>query len=195
MQLELSKTATSRQVCDCCCEENGTPLRWGSEGCDSYDEEWCRDNFYCPVTDRTVHNPDHVGSVQPDCPRLLEHLHAANPDISEVQLRLFGLEHESYRPERLKHSPEESVYLERWKKENARQAAMNRGYTLLEHILCPPEREYPGRVSQRDAYVAASVIQWLGTNCGRAFLDECAEEIPEAKKCWRVAERLMGRAW
>lgn len=53
---------------------------------------------------------------------------------------------------------------------------------MLARILTPPRPGsygpyYPPLVqpSQRDAEVAATLIQWLGTNVGRAFVDECEE--------------------
>lgn len=64
------------------------------------------------------------------------------------------------------------------------------GNTTLELILnlMSPEERYPNGfhpdpphpvtpVSQRDADVAATVIQWLGTNCGACFLREAEERI------------------
>ncbi len=48
----------------------------------------------------------------------------------------------------------------------------------------------PGEITQRDATVAASVIQWLGSHVGQGFLAEVLSK-PEAAD-WRrraVAER------
>lgn len=192
MSEEFSKAPTCKEVCVRCCAERGNTLRWGfpeDEECDNF---YMENSFYCPVTRRTIHHPEDVGTVQPDCPRKFEHLRSALSLDKTRQKRLFELEHESYSPERLKYGVEERVFLERWKKRNRRVPGINRGYTLLEHILCKGDQAFPEQVSQRDAYVAASVIQWLGTNCGKAFLADCEEEIPEAKKASRVALRMRG---
>lgn len=192
METDLKKVATCKEVCERCCEAYGDVLRWGATDTDDwYDVFDVRNSFYCPVTGRTINNPDNIGSVQPDCPRKIEHLRAANPNISESQSHLFELDHNSYSPERLRFSAEEAVYLDKWQEENRRKAGINSGYTLLEHILCSKEQNPPAIVSQRDAYVAASVIQWLGTNCGLAFMRECEEKIKEVKRNRRVADRLM----
>lgn len=76
-------------------------------------------------------------------------------------------------------SPPERVFLEKWRKENVRQRGLNSGFTLLEWILCPAAEKRPASVSQRDAQVAASVVQWMGTNCGLSFLWECDTRIKE----------------
>lgn len=190
---EFDKVSTSREVCEQCCRERGLLLRWGSEDPDPDAEEWLKNNFYCPVTERTIHNPDRPGSIQPDCVKRVEHLRKARQERSEYQSLLIDPEHSSYSLERLQFSAEEHVYLSQWQKKNKRRPGINGNYTLIEHILCPSDQSCPPPVSQRDAYVAASVIQWLGTNCGKHFLDECEKEIPEVRKSRRVALKLMGK--
>lgn len=101
--------------------------------------------------------------------------------------------HVSMSPERLSNDAER-IYAEHWKRQNTRSPGLNGGYTLLEHLLCPRERpagesfkdpmtgrEIPERVSERDAAVAASVVQWLGTNCGQAFIITAEKEIEQAR--------------
>jgi hypothetical protein len=100
--------------------------------------------------------------------------------------------HRSLNPDRLSHAPEE-IYLRRWIKEQERQPGHNGGFGLLELLLSPtrvPSPKFPGYshrpyyvppVSQRDAEVAATVIQWLGTNCGRCFMEQCEREISTAR--------------
>jgi hypothetical protein len=97
-------------------------------------------------------------------------------------IALLEPKHKSLHQARLKNdfNVAEKVYAEHWIEENKRNSAINRGFTLLEWILTPTGQECPsGRVSHRDAEVAASVIQWLGTNCGLAFLGECERKIKE----------------
>jgi len=48
---------------------------------------------------------------------------------------------------------------------------MNKDFNTLEYLLAPVERiNHPVEVSDRDRAVAATVIQWLGCNCGQYFL-------------------------
>jgi hypothetical protein len=82
----------------------------------------------------------------------------------------------SMHPDRLT-NPTERVYFEEWCKENERQRGVNSGFTLLEWLLCPPGQIRPDPVTFRDMQVASSVIQWLGTNCGLAFLHETDRKI------------------
>lgn len=93
---------------------------------------------------------------------------------SEQQGTLWGINglepnHDSLQMPRTT-SDAEWVYQRQWAKENRRTHGVNSGFTTLEWILCPSSRRWPECVSQRDAHVAASVIQWLGTNCGYCFL-------------------------
>ncbi len=78
-------------------------------------------------------------------------------------------------------SDAERLYLEHWRRANKRHPAINSGYTTLEWILCPCGQRYPDGVSQRDANVAASVVQWFGTNCGGCFIRQVEAEIDKLR--------------
>lgn len=52
----------------------------------------------------------------------------------------------------------EALYATKWEDYNRTEA-------ILSHLL-------NGEISQRDATVAATIIQWLGTNVGRSFVQE-----------------------
>lgn len=88
--------------------------------------------------------------------------------------------HVSLQPNRLGNDAER-IFAEYWRHENERKPGINKGYTLLEWIVTPNGGERPERVSQRDAHVAASVIQWLGTRCGYGFMLTCERRIKEAR--------------
>ena len=54
-------------------------------------------------------------------------------------------------------------------------------------------------INNRDAMIAATVVQWLGTNCGRAFLDQALRQVGmrieydrEWTKRTEVCERCRG---
>lgn len=55
----------------------------------------------------------------------------------------------------------------RWMEENARE------WCTLDRLVCG---ENGHGATQRDAEVAATVIQWLGTAVGYSFLQRCFEE-------------------
>jgi len=96
------------------------------------------------------------------------------------------LSHKGLMPHRRDLYPER-IFAELWEQENKRDPAINFGNTALESILntipwrerylslATPKPVTP--ISQRDADVAATVIQWLGTSCGKAFLDEAERLI------------------
>lgn len=118
-----------------------------------------------------------------------------NPSCGEMhvraaleQLRAF-LEpaHDSLHHGRQVNQPER-LFIQHWQTLNRRDPAVNNGYTALELILHPEGQAMPARrVSQRDAEVAASVIQWLGTSCGKAFLSTVERDIDR--------QHAESRAW
>lgn len=132
-------------------------LKYASEGAECY----CEDEECCVET--------------PKCRDM--HLQAA----------LFRLErvmeppHESLHPNRLGHDPER-IYAEQWKKENERRPRINHGFTLIEWILCPSGQRYPNRVTHREAQVATSVVQWLGTSCGLGFMRICEKLVDQTRQ-------------
>lgn len=69
----------------------------------------------------------------------------------------------------------ERIFADHWRKQNENVTSfLNGGYGVLDHLLCADDR---GRIlsdiTQEQATSAATVIQWLGTNCGWCFLEEC----------------------
>jgi len=84
-------------------------------------------------------------------------------------------------PDRLDRIPER-IYAEQWKDQNKRRAGVNDGFTYLEWILCPSKQRIPAPVSERDAQVAAAVVQWLGTCCGLGFMQSCEIRIGKERK-------------
>lgn len=94
--------------------------------------------------------------------------------------------HNSLQESRLNRMPER-IYAEEWKKSNIRHSWLNSGFTSLEWILCPEGNWGPPPVSERDAQVAASVIQWLGTCCGFHFMRKCEDKIKKADELRHLA--------
>lgn len=123
-----------------------------------------------------------------------------NRDLIARLRRITEPEHRTINPDRLG-SVSEAVYFRRWVMQQARQAGVNGGRGLLENILSPTRIDRTGSwigspppyvppVSQRDAEVAATIIQWLGTNCGRGFVWEAEREIATATDERHQFERL-----
>jgi hypothetical protein len=73
--------------------------------------------------------------------------------------------HEGISVHRLPREPLEAAYAEAWKK---------KAPTTLGYLLCGQERAQHD-YSQRDATVAATIIQWLGSPVGSSFVEEVRE--------------------
>ncbi|MCA9233310.1 MAG: hypothetical protein KDA57_21880 [Planctomycetales bacterium] len=99
--------------------------------------------------------------------------------MQEIQ-KVLDSAHEGLHPDRLRSFPER-IYAEQWQREQRRLAHLNSGFGLLELLLVPEGQKGVPHVSQRDAQVAATVIQWLGTNCGRAFVQQAERLIEEER--------------
>jgi len=72
------------------------------------------------------------------------------------------MNHEGFSKDRLKPergNPRELAFIEAWKRENEYGT---RGNHLLDQLI--------PNATQRDAKVAATIIQWLGSNVGMGFL-------------------------
>jgi hypothetical protein len=99
------------------------------------------------------------------------------------------LNHAGLRTDRNVLDPER-IFIEEWIELNTPRIGLNDEHGALDHILnlrenveqnrMPYENVYPP-VSQRDADVAATVIQWLGTGMGKVFLERCEKRIAEAR--------------
>ena len=84
-------------------------------------------------------------------------------------------------------NPGEIVYAEEWEK-------ANRDYKHLMYLLNQSGNDFfYSNISQRDAFVAATVIQWLGTNIGQGFIEKCQKKIEEEESKYKVAQKASIR--
>lgn len=70
----------------------------------------------------------------------------------------------------------EKSLLELWQRENENRVGVNFGNGLLQGLFCKRDdngsMEELHTVTNSERMVAASVVQWLGTNVGRCFLEQ-----------------------
>lgn len=71
----------------------------------------------------------------------------------------------------------ERIFVEVLREQNRRSQGINHGYTLLEHVLNPDLTLSPPRVSQHDAEIATTIVQFLGTNGGRCLIHDAERRI------------------
>lgn len=76
----------------------------------------------------------------------------------------------------------ERIYMALRKRANRRLPGVNSGFGQLEWILCPDGCNSPPPVARRDAIVAATVIQWLGTNARLCFIRNAERHIDDANR-------------
>lgn len=97
-------------------------------------------------------------------------------EVPRTVLFLKPIEHKGMKLYRFEDNPREEIFAQEWEKE-----APN----LLDYILSSSNRK-DGIETQRDATVAATMIQWLGTPVGWNFLSETV------KKCGYELKKREG---
>lgn len=127
----------------------------------------------CPVTSETFAGLLHVRN------RLAEQLDYFGDD-EDIRATVAAIdavihpEHRSLHPDRL-NDPREAMWLRNWQLEQGKHPP-----SLLHWILSPSTDSRKSGVTcpitKRDAEVAATLIQWLGTNVGLCFVDRCLRE-------------------
>lgn len=103
------------------------------------------------------------------------------PKLVHRALQFGRLVHES--------SDREKAFADEWERECQRRPGINYGQGLLQDLMAVPDnhapswvRERPGlffmggmrfafKITPREATIAATVVQWFGTNCGWGFLE------------------------
>lgn len=82
----------------------------------------------------------------------------------------------------------EKAFAEYWEQENEIKPWLNQGCGLLQNLFFLGNCSCHHHVTPSERFVAATVVQWLGTNCGFAFLQEVLRseglyitEIPKHK--------------
>lgn len=119
---------------------------------------------------------------------------AAQQAIERI-LRVTEPTMETLHPERTRGaSMAERIYLEAWRQENERKPWRNHGTRTIEAILNPDLGKTAPPVTPRDAKLIATFVQWLGTNCGRAFVEKCERRIEEDRAGMRKVESYSGDA-
>ena len=87
-----------------------------------------------------------------------------------------------YKFERIEHNPIEKAFYEQWLKENEPTQGINFGQGILQDLFIEIgehmfERKWVTEINNRDRWIVATVIQWLGTNCGMSFLHEALKKV------------------
>lgn len=92
------------------------------------------------------------------------------------QRRSTAIKHEGLRPGRCNQNQLEKIFAEQWRELNEGEG---RRYGVLEYLLAKEPNTPQGEVTQRDATVAATMMQWLGTSVGQCFLEGVLDRVAE----------------
>lgn len=117
---------------------------------------------------------NHVLEVFPDDNEL--------EDIIRLSLKQDAYENnKGYLFKRTEHNPREMAFYEQWQKENEPRAGMNHGNGILQDLFIekdgPFSMKWVIEINNRDRFIAATVIQWLGSNVGMGFLYEALKRF------------------
>lgn len=93
----------------------------------------------------------------------------------------------------------EKAFADHWEDENEARAWLNQGHGLLQNLFFDHKGCCIHVVNKQERFVAATVIQWLGTNCGFSFLQEvlrdCGLHITKIPKIEPLAEEPPKKRW
>lgn len=103
--------------------------------------------------------------------------------ISDNEILKLGGVDKGYKFDRTKHEhgEREKSFYNHWKKENRKLSYINFGQGVLQDLFAVVDdrrlfwrnlRGFKVIINRRDRYIVATVMQWLGTNCGWCFLQE-----------------------
>ena len=79
---------------------------------------------------------------------------------------------------RLEHNEREMAFYEQWLQDNAPVSGVNSGHGILQDLFIESDSPFGFTkktvelINDRDRMIVATVIQWLGSNCGMCFLGE-----------------------
>lgn len=77
-------------------------------------------------------------------------------------------------------SKREGAFSSAWREINKRVSFLNYGFGTLENLFIHHEKMFVVtalKIKSRDRFIAATVIQWLGTNVGFCWLEEVLGEL------------------
>jgi hypothetical protein len=108
-----------------------------------------------------------------------------NQVCPEFKIESLGAQNRGLFYERTEVNPLEKSFAELWQRENMERHYLNYGQGLLQDLMMHHNPEFPFQrsmarasveINTRDRFVVATVVQWLGTNCGMSFLGEALRE-------------------
>jgi len=84
-----------------------------------------------------------------------------------------SLSHVGRSAHRLDDNPLEKEFADEWRELNSGEG---RGHGVLASLMARNPNKPEGEVTQRDAMVAATIIQWLGSPVGQGFVEKVLEK-------------------
>ena len=86
------------------------------------------------------------------------------------------------RVERINHNEREKAFHDQWQRENIPISGINHGQGTLQDLfinrgtepLAQPKWDL--EITKRERMIVATVVQWLGSNCGMSFLEVALEK-------------------
>lgn len=95
-------------------------------------------------------------------------------DSEEMQWKIdnVGDKHIGFYHHRLtSDNPRELMFSLEWIKENEKRSYINRGHGILQDLFIDDNGVFHHTITPNDKLIAATVVQWFGSNCGMAFLE------------------------
>lgn len=76
----------------------------------------------------------------------------------------------------MKQIQEKKHFSKHWRKNNTKCSWINRGNGILQDLFIADDGSWHHVMSPNDKLIASTIIQWLGSNCGMAFMEEALKD-------------------
>lgn len=111
--------------------------------------------------------------------------------MTDEEIKKMGRQNKGFRYDRVNYkSPlfpddvnREYVFYKHWRKQNKPVKGINQGFGILQDLFFDSTgngvlsgNRMIEKINHRDRWIVATVIQWLGTNVGFAFLQDCLKD-------------------
>lgn len=102
---------------------------------------------------------------------------SADSDEMKQKAKTVGKRYIGFHNHRLNYTnPREQAFSKHWRKNNTNCSWINRGYGILQDLFIGDDGTWHHAMTPNDKLIASTIVQWLGSNCGMAFMEEALKD-------------------
>lgn len=102
---------------------------------------------------------------------------SADSDEMKQKAKTVGKRYIGFHNHRLNDTnPREQAFSKHWRKSNINCSWINRGHGILQDLFIDDNGAWHHTMTPNDKLIASTIVQWLGSNCGMAFIEEVLKD-------------------